>query len=97
LRAEGFSCSLDVLYEGLGIRKLPFLIFEQEIFFQFWSSKPWIRIRIGIQPKMLDPDPESMNPDPDPKHWLKISLANSHQKGHCQELFEEKYLLRASS
>jgi hypothetical protein len=27
-------------------------------------SKPWIRIRIGIQPKMLDPDQESMNPDP---------------------------------
>jgi hypothetical protein len=22
---------------------------------------------MGIQPKMLDPDPESMNPDP--KHW----------------------------
>jgi hypothetical protein len=26
LRAEGFSCSLDILYEGLGIRKLQFLI-----------------------------------------------------------------------
>ncbi len=24
--------------------------------FQFWSSKPWIRI--GIQPEMLDQDPE---------------------------------------
>jgi hypothetical protein len=35
-------------------------------FINFWSSKPWIWIRIGIQPKMLDldPDPESMNPDP---------------------------------
>jgi hypothetical protein len=26
LRAKGFSCSLDVLYGGLGIRKLQFLI-----------------------------------------------------------------------
>jgi hypothetical protein len=26
LRAEGFSCSLDVLYVGLGINKLQFLI-----------------------------------------------------------------------
>jgi hypothetical protein len=26
-------------------------------------------IRIGIQPKMLDTDPESMNPDP--KHFFK--------------------------
>jgi hypothetical protein len=26
LRAEGFFCSLDVLYEGLGIGKLKFLI-----------------------------------------------------------------------
>jgi hypothetical protein len=48
LRAEGFFCSLDVLYGGLGIGKL--------LFINFWSSKPWIRI--GIQPKMLDPDPE---------------------------------------
>ncbi len=28
-------------------------------FFSFWSSKFWNRIRIGVQPKMLDPDPES--------------------------------------
>jgi hypothetical protein len=32
------------------------------IFFNFWSLKPWIRI--GIQPKMLDPDPDEMNADP---------------------------------
>ncbi len=31
------------------------------IFFNFGSEKPWIRI--GIQPKMLDPDPDSMNLD----------------------------------
>jgi hypothetical protein len=26
----------------------------------------WIRIRIGIQPKMLDPDPDEMYADPQP-------------------------------
>ncbi len=26
----------------------------------------WIRIRIGIHPKMLDPDPDEMNADPQP-------------------------------
>ncbi len=26
----------------------------------------WIRIRIGIQPKMLDPDLDEMNADPQP-------------------------------
>jgi hypothetical protein len=26
----------------------------------------WIRIRIGIQPKMLDPDPDEINVDPQP-------------------------------
>jgi hypothetical protein len=41
LRAEGFSCSLGVLFGGLGISKLPFLINKIEIefralnFFQF--------------------------------------------------------------
>jgi hypothetical protein len=28
LRAEGFSCRLDVLYEGLGISKLQFLVIK---------------------------------------------------------------------
>jgi hypothetical protein len=28
----------------------------------------WIRIRIGVHPKMLDPDPGKMNTDPQP--WL---------------------------
>jgi hypothetical protein len=41
LRAKGFSCSLGVLYGGLGIRKLQLLIKKIEIefpainFFQF--------------------------------------------------------------
>jgi hypothetical protein len=30
----------------------------------------WIRIRICFQPKMLDPDPEFMNPDP--KHCTEF-------------------------
>jgi hypothetical protein len=28
----------------------------------------WIRIRIGIRPKMLDPDPDEINADPQP--WI---------------------------
>jgi hypothetical protein len=70
LRAEGFFCNLDVLYRGIGIGKLQFLIlkklifFSAVIFFQFLVIKAldpdWIRIRIGIQPKMLDPDPDEM-------------------------------------
>jgi hypothetical protein len=57
LMAEGFSCSLGILYGGLGISKLQFLIKTIKIeflvvnVFQFWIIKPWIRIR--------DPDPES--------------------------------------
>jgi hypothetical protein len=30
----------------------------------------WIRILIGIQPKMLDPDPDSVNLDS--KHWEEV-------------------------
>ncbi len=65
MRAEGLFCNLDVLYGDLGIPvgKLYFLIqnfFSAVIFFNFWSLKPWIRI--GIQPKMLELDPD---PDPD--------------------------------
>jgi hypothetical protein len=54
LRAEGFSCSLDVLYGGLEISKLKFLIkkvsnfFSQlSILFNFWSSKLWTQIGSG--------------------------------------------------
>ncbi len=35
-------------------------------------------IRIGIQPKMMDPDLESMNPDPKhPDSYIRISLCTS--------------------
>jgi hypothetical protein len=70
LRAEGFFCSLDVLYGGLGIGNLQFLInfFSAVNFFQFFVIKTlapdWIWIRIGIRPQMLDPDPDQMNKDP---------------------------------
>jgi hypothetical protein len=43
-RAEGFFYNLDILYGGVGIGKLQFLII---IFFNFWSLKPWIRIGSG--------------------------------------------------
>jgi hypothetical protein len=52
LRAEGFSCSLGVLYGGLGISKLQFLIKKIEIKF------PAINQQLE---KILDPDPY---PDP---------------------------------
>ncbi len=62
MRAEGFFYNLDILYGGLGIGKLQFLI--KKIFccnfFQFLVMKAldpdWIRI--GGHPKMLDPDPD---------------------------------------
>jgi hypothetical protein len=38
----------------------------------------WIRIRIGIQPKMLDPDPDEMNADPQPCFTLTKQLSLSH-------------------
>ncbi len=55
LNAEGFSNSLDVLSGGLEISKLHFLKkikkFQLYFFLHFWSSKPWIRIRIRIHLK----------------------------------------------
>ncbi len=68
LRAEGFSCSLDVFYEGLGISKLQFLKKKSNnkfsaVFFQFLVIKT-----LDLDPdldslEMLGPDPDSMNPD----------------------------------
>jgi hypothetical protein len=62
LRAEGFSCSLDVPYGGLGIIKLQFLIKKKIkkisavfFFFNFWPSKTSVS------------DPYSFFPDPDPE------------------------------
>jgi hypothetical protein len=50
-------------------RKIAFLKrkkFQLLFFSNIWSSKSWIRI--GIQPKMIDPD--QMNTYP--KHWLLV-------------------------
>jgi hypothetical protein len=53
LRAEGFFCNLGVLYGGLGISKLQFVIKKIEIKF---PAKIFFSI-LGHQ--TLDPDPES--------------------------------------
>ncbi len=60
MRAEGFFCSLDVLYEGLGIDNLQFLIQKILNFFLVIKALDPDWIRIGIQPKMLDLDPDKM-------------------------------------
>ncbi len=58
-------------YGCLGISKLQFLIqkiskkfFSCKFLFNFWPSKPWIRIVIQLKMLDADPDPDSMNPDP---------------------------------
>ncbi len=38
----------------------------------------WIRIRIGMQPKMLDQDPYQMYTDP--KHWFKSAKPKELEK-----------------
>jgi hypothetical protein len=58
LRAEGFSCSLDVLYGGLGISKLQLLLqkisnfFPAVSFFSIYGHKNlgWVWMGNGIQP-----------------------------------------------
>jgi hypothetical protein len=68
LRADGFSCSLGVLYRGLGISKLQFLIkklknFSALYFFQF------------LVIKTLDPE---LDPDSDPDPQLERMLELEH-------------------
>jgi hypothetical protein len=65
LRGEGFSCSLGVLYGGLGISKLQFLIKKIEIKL---PAKIFFSI-LGHQTLDPDPDPKlekMLDPDPDP-------------------------------
>jgi hypothetical protein len=50
------------------IQKKINFFFICKFFQKILSSNPWIRI--GIQPKKLDPDPYSINPDP--KHYWKL-------------------------
>jgi hypothetical protein len=75
LRAEGFSCSLCGLYGDLRISKLHFSVqkklynnFTAVIFFNFWSSKPWIRnwirIRVRIWIRLRNRE----------KYWIRIRI-----------------------
>jgi hypothetical protein len=76
LKAEDFSCSLDVLYGGPGISKLQFLIkkINKKIFsLNFSHQNPRSGLDsdpIGIQHKMLDSDSNSKTTDP--KHLARI-------------------------
>ncbi len=63
LRAKGFSCSLDVLYGGLGKSKLQLLIKQKLIFSAFFQF---------LLMKILDLD---QHPHP---HWLKILDPDRH-------------------
>jgi hypothetical protein len=65
LRTEGFFYNLDILYGGLGIGKLQFLIKKKKKYLVITAFDPyWIRIRIGLQHQTLDPVPEKINTDP---------------------------------
>ncbi len=87
LRADGFSWSLEVLYGGLGISKMQYLIQKISIFFSckfvpiLGHKNPGFGLDLDgyslISLKCwLDPDPDSMNPDP--KHWIKKDNSGLH-------------------
>jgi hypothetical protein len=71
LRAEGFSCVLEVLYEGLGISKLQFFIKKRFKKFSavFFSILCHQNLGSGTRSGftryliLLNPDPDSINPD----------------------------------
>jgi hypothetical protein len=73
LTAECFSCSLGVLYKGLGVSKLQFFLQINEkisalFFLQFLVIKTLDLYPATDSIKMLDSEPypnlDSMNPDP---------------------------------
>ncbi len=74
MRPEGFSCSLYVLYEGLGISKFKFLIKRYKKHFSAVFCFHFLVIETldpdpvpdpdSLEMLGLDPDPYSMNPDP---------------------------------
>ncbi len=74
------SEGLDVLYRGLGISKLQFLIKKRKTNFQLYFFLKFLVI------ETLDPDPDSMNLDP--QLCLKASKSTSMNKnktkiGYC--------------
>ncbi len=72
MRAQGFKCSLDVLYRGLCVSEFKSLI---KIYIKNFLLYIFINVMKSPDPDwysatMLDPDPESMNPDP--QHCLQL-------------------------
>ncbi len=68
MRAEGFPCSLDVP-GGLGISKLHFLIKKgKKKFLHFLVIKTPDQDPDRASREMLDRDPDSINPYPQPQH-----------------------------
>jgi hypothetical protein len=53
-------------------------------------------IRIGIQPKMLDPDPDEMNADPQHCNRRPLSLALNAETGFCDLNHESSPLCNIS-
>ncbi len=65
LRAEDIFYSSDGLLGGLRIRKLQFDNFSSCFLFNFWSSKPWIRIHLKCWIQIwITTLPESMSSKP---------------------------------
>ncbi len=68
LRAEGFSCSLGVLYEGLGISELQFLIRKiEKTNFSCKIFKTFVIKTLNPDPqveKILDPHQIYADPNP---------------------------------
>ncbi len=83
LRAEGFTCSLDVRHGGLGISKLQFFLikninfFSFSIFFQYFSLTPWLWscnwIRICNWILIWNWFWIRIETNADPHHWIKCS------------------------
>jgi hypothetical protein len=97
LRADCFSCSLDVLHAGLGISILQFLIKKVDIkknfcckFFPVFAHRnPGSGLDPDpdrYQPKMLDPDPNSMNPDPKYLKYLHIKKEEARKRRSLVQL-----------
>ncbi len=103
-RAQGFSCSLDVLFEGLGISKLQFLIKKAlKINFLLYFFSHFLVIKT-LDPdldshQMLDPypDPDSLNPDP--QHWSILWLNSVYPRYVCMYIvhMEEPWPLNKAS